>query len=78
MVLASLYDTTGITWARRMKFKPRKSRCLILKKDRINQQIKLKVQSEEIPTIVDNPIKCLEKWFDATLKDTNRKIYSPQ
>ena len=38
-VLASLDDT--ITWAR-MKLKPKKSRCLILKKGRINQQVKLK------------------------------------
>ena len=30
------------------------------------------MQSEEIPTIVDNPIECLRKWFDATLKDTNQ------
>ncbi|CAC5382861.1 unnamed protein product [Mytilus coruscus] len=29
------------------------------------------LRSKEIPTIVDNPIKCLGKWFDETLKDNS-------
>ncbi|VDI43606.1 Hypothetical predicted protein [Mytilus galloprovincialis] len=57
-----------VTWAR-MKFKPRKSRSMILKKGKITTKFQLKIQGDEIPTIVDNPIKCLGKWFDDTLKD---------
>ncbi|XP_033726788.1 uncharacterized protein LOC117316355 [Pecten maximus] len=55
----------------RMKFKARKSRCMIMRKGRLKQQFKLKVQGEEIPSIEDNSIKCLGKWFDASLKDTS-------
>lgn len=54
-----------------MKFKPRKSRYMIIKKGQISQQFQLKVQGEVIPSIVNNPIKCLGKWFDYTLCDKN-------
>ncbi|XP_033725208.1 uncharacterized protein LOC117315172 [Pecten maximus] len=64
-VLSALEE--NVSWAR-MKFKPRKSRSLVLKKGRICQ-VKLKVQDEEIPTLVNNPIKCLGKWFDQSLSD---------
>ncbi|VDI78752.1 Hypothetical predicted protein [Mytilus galloprovincialis] len=41
----------------------------------ITKKFQLKIQRDEIPTIVDNPIKCLGKWFHETLKDnTNVKI----
>ena len=29
----------------------------------------MRIQDEVIPTIVDNPIKCLGKWFDESLTD---------
>ncbi|XP_060608354.1 uncharacterized protein LOC132760383 [Ruditapes philippinarum] len=35
-----------------------------------NRQIQLTIQKEEIPSLVNNPVKCLGKWFDSTLKDT--------
>ena len=31
----------------------------------------MKIQGEQIPSIVNNPIKCLGKWYDDTLKDVN-------
>ena len=34
-------------------------------------QFQLKIQGEEIQSIVGNPIKCLGKWFDDTLQDVN-------
>ncbi|CAC5384419.1 unnamed protein product [Mytilus coruscus] len=55
----------------RMKFKPKKSRSIILRKDQITTKFQLKIQGEEIPTIVDNPIKYLGKWFDDILKDNS-------
>ena len=67
-VLSALEDV--VSWAR-MKFKPRKSRYMIIKKVQISQQFQLKVQGEVIPSIVENPIKCLGKWFDDTLGDKN-------
>ncbi|VDI39736.1 Hypothetical predicted protein [Mytilus galloprovincialis] len=57
-----------VTWAR-MKFKPRKSRSMILRKGQIKTKFKLKIQGDEVSTLVDDPIKCLGKWFDDTLKD---------
>ncbi|CAC5418540.1 unnamed protein product [Mytilus coruscus] len=65
-ILSALEEV--VTWAR-MKFKPRKSRSMILRKGQITTKFQLKIQGDEIPTIVDNPIKCLGKWFDDTLKD---------
>lgn len=65
-ILSSLEDT--VSWAR-MKFKPKKSRCLIIRKGHVTTQCTLTIQGEAIPSIKDNPIKCLGKWFDATLKD---------
>ena len=49
-----------VTWAR-MKFKPRKSRCMVIKKGRLASHVTLMVQGEEIPSIIENPIKCMGK-----------------
>ncbi|CAC5398521.1 unnamed protein product [Mytilus coruscus] len=64
-ILAALEEV--VTWAM-MKFKPRKSSSMILRKVQITTKFKPQIQGDEIPTIVDNPIKCLGKWFDDTLK----------
>lgn len=53
----------------RMTFKPKKSRSFIINKGKVTQQFQLTVQGETIPSIIGNPIKCLSKWFDATLGD---------
>ena len=50
-----------------MTFKPRKSRFLILRRGKVWQKITLRVQGEDIPSLIDNPVKCLGKWFDTTL-----------
>jgi len=67
-VLQAMDETA--TWAR-MKFKPAKSRCLVIKKGQLTKKFTLEIQGEEIPSIVGNPIKCLGKWYDDTLKDVN-------
>lgn len=67
-MLTALSDT--VTWAR-IKFKAIKSRCLIIRDGKTTKRFKLHVQEEEISSIVDKPIKCLGKWFDASLGDTN-------
>ncbi|XP_021349432.1 uncharacterized protein LOC110466448 [Mizuhopecten yessoensis] len=66
-VLSALEEV--VTWAR-MQFKPRKSRCMIMRNGRLSRQFVLKVQEEEIPSIIGSPIKCLGKWFDDTLSDS--------
>ena len=65
--LLSALEKTA-TWAR-MKFKPKKSRSLIIKKGQPTKKFNLKVQGEDIPSLMDSPIKCLGKWYDATLSD---------
>lgn len=56
------------SWAR-MLFKARKSRSLVIKKGRVTSKFSLQVQGEVIPSIVENPIKCLGKWLNASLTD---------
>jgi len=67
-VLAALNETA--TWAR-MRFKPGKSRSLVVRKGKVTSQFKLCIQGEEIPSLEDKPIKCLGKWFDSSLRDTH-------
>ena len=52
-----------------MKFKPKKSRFLIIRQGRVTSHLKMQIQEEDIQSIIDNPMKCLGKWFDASLKD---------
>jgi hypothetical protein len=66
-ILSSLEETAS--WAR-MIFTSRKSRFLFIRKGRVTTQFKLRVQGKDIPSIVDNHVKCLGKWFDASLKDS--------
>lgn len=40
-----------------------------LKKGRVTCKFSLQVQGEVIPSIKDNPINCLGKWFNALLRD---------
>ena len=72
-MLTALTDVA--TWAR-MKFKAAKSRSLIIKKGKTTDRFVLRVQDEDIPSIMKSPIKCLGKWFDASLqdKDNVRKL----
>jgi len=65
-MLTALTDVA--LWAR-MKFKAVKSRSLIIKKGKTTDRFVFRVQNEEIPSITKNPIKCLGKWFDASLAD---------
>ncbi|XP_052224110.1 uncharacterized protein LOC127839765 [Dreissena polymorpha] len=67
-VLAALDEMA--TWAR-MRFKPGKSRSLVVRKGKVTIKFKLCIQGEEIPSLEDKPIKCLGKWFDSSLKDTH-------
>ena len=57
-----------ITWAR-MKFKPSKSRSLVLAKGKVCNKSRFKINNEWIPTLSEKPIKCLGKWYRATLDD---------
>lgn len=58
------------TWAQ-MQFKPRKSKCMVIRDARVTSKFQLHVQGEAITSIKESPIKCLEKWYDASLTDKN-------
>ncbi|XP_076079229.1 uncharacterized protein LOC143049501 [Mytilus galloprovincialis] len=53
-----------IKWAR-MKFKPSKSRSLIVRKGKVQDET-FELAGEKIPTVGEKPVKCLGKKFDAT------------
>lgn len=57
-----------IKWAR-MKFKPTKSRSLVLKKGKVENKYRFRIGADTIPTLTDNPVKSLGKWFRACLND---------
>lgn len=57
-----------INWAR-MRFKPSKSRSLVIVKGKVCNQYRFKINNEWIPTLTEKPIKCLGKWFRASLND---------
>ena len=65
-----LQHYSTVNWAR-MKFKPNKSRSLVNKKGKVTKRFNLQVQWEDMPSIMDRQIKCLGKWYDVSLKDTN-------
>ena len=44
----------------------------------ITQKYSLKIQGKEIPSIIGNPIKCLGKWYDDSLKDVNNNKHLDQ
>ncbi len=48
------------TWAC-MKFKPKKSRCMMIKNGKVTNKFQLHVQGKAIPSIEENPTKCLGK-----------------
>ncbi|KAH3820094.1 hypothetical protein DPMN_121838 [Dreissena polymorpha] len=51
------------TWSR-MRFKPRNSRALVIRKGQPTKKFNLTVQVDNISSIMDSPIKCLGKWYD--------------
>ena len=56
----------------RMKFKPKKSRSLSLRKGKVTDAVIFNVANQAIPTVTEEPVKSLGRWYDDTLKDTKR------
>ena len=56
-----------------MKFKPKKCRSLSLRKRKVNQNINFNVGGQRIPTVSEEPVKSLGRWFDKALNDINQK-----
>lgn len=60
-----------INWCR-MSFKPKKSRSLSLRKGKVVENKTFRIGGQDIPTVSQEPVKSLGRWYDATLKDTKR------
>ena len=68
--ILSLMDKQMI-WCR-TKFKPKKSRSLLFRKGKVNQNINFIVGGQRIPTVSEELVKSLGCWFDESLKDINQ------
>ncbi|KAI8490092.1 hypothetical protein Bbelb_321620 [Branchiostoma belcheri] len=60
-----------MVWAR-MKFKTKKSRSLVLKQGRLCDYNFVLLGGEKIPSIQEQPVKSLGRWYSEDLKDTKR------
>ena len=61
-----------VTWSR-MKFKAKKSRSLSLKNGKQTKQ-KFKIAGEAMPTIEEEPVKSLGRWYERALTDRSRGV----
>ena len=57
-----------VEWSK-MKFKARKSRSVVISKGKVQENYQFRIQGEEIPSLRDQPIKCLGKWYQSSLND---------
>ena len=55
-----------------MKFKPKKSRSLSIRRGKVDEAVKFTIADQPIPTVTDEPVKSLGRWYDDSLKDTKR------
>ena len=62
-----------MAWCR-MKFKPKKSRSLSVKKGKIDATTIFTVVSQQIPKFSQEPVKSLGRWYDSSMKDTKRGL----
>ena len=69
-VLARLDEL--VTWSR-MKFKAKKSRSLSIQNGKQKQQ-KFTIAGEQMPTVKEQPVKSLGRWYAGTLSDRSRGV----
>ncbi len=60
-----------MSWAR-IKFKPKKSRSLVLSNGKVVTDHHFKLSGDEIPTVSEQPVKSLGRLYINDLKDTSR------
>ncbi|GFN80499.1 reverse transcriptase [Plakobranchus ocellatus] len=56
----------------RIEFKPKKSRSLSIRKGKVDEATTFTVAEQQIPTISQEPVKSLGRWYDSSMKDTRR------
>ena len=57
-----------------MKFKPKKSRSLSVRKGKIDATTIFTVGNQQTPTVSQEPVKSLGRWYDSSMKDTKRGL----
>ncbi|KAK3757387.1 hypothetical protein RRG08_050089 [Elysia crispata] len=57
-----------------MKFKLKKSRRLSVRKGKIDATTIFTVANQQIPTVSQEPVKSLGRWYDSSMKDTKRGL----
>ena len=62
-----------MAWCR-MKFKPKKSRSLSVRKGKIDATTIFTVASQQILMVSQEPVKSLGRWYDSSMKDTKRGL----
>ena len=55
-----------------MLFKPKKSRSLSLRKGKVDESVTFNIANQVIPTVSEEPVKSLGRWYDASLRDTKQ------
>ncbi|GFS07705.1 reverse transcriptase [Elysia marginata] len=74
--MLALLDTL-MAWCR-MKFKPKKSRSLSIRNGKIEEAVTFTAAEQQIPTVSQEPVKSLGRWYDSSMKDTRRGVETVQ
>ena len=61
-----------MSWCR-MNFKPKKSCSFSARKSKIDAATTFTVANKQIPTVREEPLKSLGRWYDSSMKDTKRE-----
>ncbi|GFO00946.1 reverse transcriptase [Plakobranchus ocellatus] len=60
-----------MSWCR-MEFKPKKSRNLSIRRGKVDEAMTFTVVEQQIPTVSQEPVKSLGRWYDSSMKDTRQ------
>ncbi|GFO24304.1 reverse transcriptase [Plakobranchus ocellatus] len=60
-----------MSWCR-MELKPKKSRSLSIRRGKVDVATTFTVAEQQIPTVSQEPVKSLGRWYDSSMKDTRR------
>ncbi|GFO32390.1 reverse transcriptase [Plakobranchus ocellatus] len=60
-----------MSWCR-LEFKPKKSRSLSIRKGKVDEATTFTVAEQQIPTVSQEPVKSLGRWYDSSMKDIRR------
>ena len=62
-----------MAWCR-IKFKPKKSGSLSVRKGKIDATTTFTMANQQIPMVSQEPVKSLGRWYDSSIKETKRGL----